>query len=296
MDQNPVSQHGPAEEPTSFGALCQLIDDAQGTPAPAFVALLELDQASPFAKQQLAMHMSRDASFNQSIEASYLAAADRRPSERPLSARDIIGRWGYRVTHCSSVLSGLVGFLGEPAMHEPHRDFWLRAAVIAAYTAVLADGLKIHEDQAFSGSLLRSTALFLLDQHQPAPADPTPGPATSSSLPLWDLETERLGGSHLDLAGQLGERWGLSPALLAAFTPTGDPNSLPDLITRATAAAERHGFRDPHRPIVPPHLRPDSEPFVDAYFRSGGNTPEAFLDWISGMLALTPLVDLKDVA
>ena len=43
MDQNPVSQHGPAEEPTSFGALCQLIDDAQGTPAPAFVALLELD-------------------------------------------------------------------------------------------------------------------------------------------------------------------------------------------------------------------------------------------------------------
>ena len=281
MDQYPVSQDSPAQPPTTFDSLCQLIADAQPVPAPSFVALLEMREANPFANQQLAMHMSRDAGFSRSIEASYLAAADRRAAERPLSARDIIARWGYRVTHCSSVLSGLSGLLGDHAMREPRRNFWLRSAVIATYAGVLAERLNVHGDQAFSGSLLRSTALFLLDQGHQTPAIPVGNPTPVNALPLWDVQTERLGGSHLDLGRQLGERWGLSPELLAAFHPTGEPNSLPDLITRATAAAERHGFEDPARPIVPSHLRPGRE---------------AFLDWISGILALTPLVDLKDIA
>ncbi len=279
-----------------FDELCASVAAAQPWPSRGLCALLQMREADPFASQELAMQLSRDVGLGRSIEASYFASAHPKPSERPFSARDVIDYWGYRVIHSTSVLNGLAKFLGGESVLEPHRDFWLRAATVATYAGVLSDVLKLHADQGFAGSLLRDNALFLLRQHRSAEALAAHRLAVSNQTPLWEAETELLGGSHLDLGRSLGERWGFTEALLEAFASTDQPDSLPDLLMRSTAAAERHGFQDPAGASVPPHLRKDREPILDAYFRNGGGTPDAFIDSIRGMLALTPLIDLEDVA
>lgn len=290
-----LPERTPAPAP-HFEQLSISIVSAQPVMPGTLVSLIAMRETDAFASQDLAMQFTRDFGVARSIEVSYAAATESVSTNHPVSVRDVIDHWGFRVTHSTGVLTRLLGFLGEKSTLGPNRDFWLRAAAIASYAGLLGDVLKLHADEVFTASLLRSTALFLLQQRIPAEAQTARDLAESAGTPLWEAEAELLGGSHLDLARSLSEQWGLPDRLLPAFDATYPPDSLPDLIVRATAAAERHGFQDPNGAIVPPHLRPEREPIVDAYFRNGGGTPDAFTEYISGMFGLTELFDLDSVA
>ncbi|MBT5774748.1 MAG: HDOD domain-containing protein [Dehalococcoidia bacterium] len=296
MEQEPVRQDGLALPPIGFDALCRTVADLQPSLSHGFVTLLEMRGAERFAPQDLAALISHDPEFGSNLHAAHIASTTPQPSERPFSARDAIDHWGYRIIHSSSVTNGIVKLLGEDAFLEPHRDFWLRAFVVGCYASVLAEVLQANEDSAFSGSLLRSAALFLLENHERSNSGAARRLAISNRSLLWDAETELLGGNHLDLGRHLCARCELSDTFMEVFNPAGQPNSLPDLILRATAAAERHGFTDPTGPVVPPHLSSEREPILDAYFRNAGATPEGVLYSIRGMLALTPLIDLGAAA
>ncbi|MBT5772941.1 MAG: hypothetical protein HOH95_01030 [Dehalococcoidia bacterium] len=138
--------------------------------------------------------------------------------------------------------------------------------------------------------------LFLLQQHDPANAAASAQLAISTPSLLWDAETELLGGSHLDLARRVCHHAALPSTLLEAFNPQGNPGSLPDLLFRATATAERHGFEDPDHPIVPPALRPNRERILDMFFRNSGSSTAGVFLHISAMLADTPLRGIANAA
>lgn len=295
MDEGSQKQTPPTLVSTRFRDLCSSVTNAQPLPPASFVSLVAMQESDPFARQDLAMQLQRDFGLARAIQASYQAMASREDGH-PISSRDVVDYWGYRATHSTAVLTSLLGYLGPEAMVGPNRDFWLCAAAIATYAGLLGDVLKLHADEAFTASLLRSTALFLLQQRIPAEAQTARDLAESTCTPLWEAEAELLGGSHLDLARSLSEHWGLPGSLLPAFDATHPPDSLADLIVRSIAAAERHGFHAPNGAIVPPHLRPEREPIADAYFRNGGGTPEAFTEYISGMFGLTELFDLDSAA
>ena len=296
MEHESARQNGPAPPLTDFDDLCRTVAALQEPLSRGFVTLLEMRAAERFAPQDLASLISHDPEFGANLHAAYAANTLPAPRERPFSARDAIDHWGYRIIHSSSVANGIVRLLGEDVFLEPHRDFWLRSFVVACYTSVLAEVLQANQDSAFSGSLLRSAALLLLEHHDQSSARGARSLAVANRSLLWDAETELLGGNHLDLGRHLCARCELSDTFLHVFDATGEPNSLPDLIFRATAAAERHGFTDPTGPIVPPHLTPEREPILDAYFRKAGATPEGVLHTIRGMLAITPLIDLDAAA
>jgi HD-like signal output (HDOD) protein len=278
-----------------FQKLCWSVKDLQPPPPDSFVALVAMRESAPFASHDLAMQLSRNFGLARSIEASY-SAMEFRNTDRPVSSRDVVDYWGYRVTHSTSVVTALIEYLGEGVVLGTNQQFWLRAVVIASFAGVLGDVLELHSDQAFSASLLRSTALFFLQEHVPAEAQAARDFAESTRTLLWDAETELMGGSHLDLGRSLCEHWGLSSQLLPAFHPADQPDSLSGLILRATAAAERLGFQDQDGAIVPLHLRPEREPVVDAYFRNGGGTPASYIEEISGILGLTSLLDFDSAA
>lgn len=291
MEQRARGQPQSSDARTDFDALCRSIADVQLPPSHGFASLLEMRAGERFASQEIAALISRDPEFGANLQASHNASTQPGPSQRPFSAREVIDHWGYRIIHSSSVANGLVKLLGDDAFREPHREYWLRAFATASYAGILAEVLEAHDDRAFSGSLLRSAALFLLQRHAAPDARAARKLAASSRSLLWEAETEQLGGNHLDLGRQLCERCELSDSFLQLYDPVGVPNSLPDILFRATAAAERHGFEDPDGPIVPPHLRPDREPILDAYFRNAGGTTDGILFAIHGMLAITPLVE-----
>jgi HDOD domain-containing protein len=296
MGQRVSGQQSGAAARVDFDLLCRTIADLQLPPSHGFVSLLGMTAGARFAHQELAALISHDPEFGANLQASHNASTQPGPSQRPFSAREVIDHWGYRIIHSSSVTNGLVRLLGEDAFREPHREYWLRAFAIACYAGVLAEVLEAHDDRAFSGSLLRSAALFLLERHAGPDARAARKLAASNRCLLWDAETEQLGGNHLDLGRQLCERCELSDSFLELYNPAGALNSLPDILFRATAAAERHGFEDPDGPVVPVHLRPDREPILDAYFRNAGGTTDGILFAIHGMLAITPLVQLDAVA
>jgi len=296
MEQRVTQDQSTAAARADFDLLCRTIADAQPPPSHGFVALLEMGAGERFASQEIAALISRDPEFGANLQASHNANTQPGPSQRPFSAREVIDHWGYRVIHSSSVANGLVKLLGEDAFDEPHREYWHRAFAVASYAAVLAEVLQTHDDYAFSGSLLRSSAFLLIERHAEASIQAARDLAGTDQIPLWKAEAELLGGSHLELGRLLYERCGLSSNLLDAFEPAGSAGSLADLLFRATAAAERHGFEDPRGPTIPHQLRPDREPILDAYFRNAGGTVDGVLLTIRGMLAITPLVDLSSAA
>ncbi len=257
---------------------------ASGFRSRGLAPLLSLHGADPFARQELARLVRRDASLAERIRTGFAESALARPEHEPLTARDVIDFYGFRAIHCQTAGNAISDVIGRAHVHPQTHDFWEWAFICSTLAGVLTEKLGRHEDEAFAACFIRCAALRVLRDDQPDLALRGLERAQADALLLWEGERLAIGGSHLDLARHLACEWRLPEVFLPAFDDDRDPESFAGLILRAMAAAQRHGFVDPEGMPLPARFVPEREAILDAFARRTGG-PEALPVRVRSMLS-----------
>lgn len=249
---------------------------AAGFRSRGLAPLLSLRIADPFARQELARLIGRDASLADRIRSGFTTSSLERPPHQPITARDVIDFYGFRVIHCQTVGNAISDVIGRAHMHAGTHEFWEWTFIRAMLASVIAEKLERFGDEAYAATFIRGAALRLLRDLAPGLAGPGAARAEADGVPLWDGERAAFGASHLDLARALAVEWGLPRRFLPAFDAdaTSDPDAPAGLILRAEAVAERAGFADPEGPALPPAYVREREPILDAFVHRVGGPSE----------------------
>jgi HDOD domain len=246
--------------------------------------LFALRGDDPSARQNLALLLRRDPSLAARLRDGYAHSTLQRPATHPVTLRDVIDFYGFRMIHCQTAANAVSDVVGR-AYHSPgtHAS-WQWMFIWATLSAVLAQKVGRYDDEAFGAVLLRGTALLLLRQEAPAWEHAAAHHALQHGIALWVAERETFGASHLDLARRLVAAWQLPDSFDPACDAEAGEDGLAALLVRALAAAQRFGHRDPDGPPLPARLVRAREPILDAFVvRLGG--PQALPDRVRSLMA-----------
>lgn len=158
--------------------------------------------------------------------------------------------------------------------------FWKRSAATAAAARTIGAHLRIPSlEELFLGGLLQDLGMLVLNEALPAEYEAVRAAGGGDHASLVRAEREAFGADHAELGGELVEKWGFPPNLVAAVRASHDPRAEQDLPERTTFA----------RAIACGTLVADC--FVGRVAHEDGRVPAA-----RAAVALAPLLDADEEA
>lgn len=221
------------------------------------VQIIELVQQEDVGLPDLAATIGRDAALTGKIlktaNSSYYARA--RAVSKLSDALMVLGL--RRVKTLALGFSLVDGMRKEKGSGFDHTGFWQRSLMVAtAARGIAALTARADQEEAFLAGLTHSLGVVALNQAMGEEYQELFRKAEGSYWRLVDVERERLGFSHADLGGALGEKWNLPPQLVAALRYYTSPELAPaeyrqlvSCITTGALAADVLTSKTPAEPL-----------------------------------------------
>jgi HD-like signal output (HDOD) protein len=141
-----------------------------------------------------------------------------------------VTRLGLRQVRSVCLAVGVVRAFGT-ARTLDHRRYWEHSAAVALLAERLTQRCQryahIEGAEAYVAGLVHDVGLLILDQFFPAEFAATQEETDAEARPRWQVEIERLGIDHGEVAGNLLARWQLPGKVIAAVTFHHRPDGCP---------------------------------------------------------------------
>lgn len=98
-------------------------------------------------------------------------------------------------------------------------EFWRHSLAVGIAARILAKmKMPSDADELYLAGLIHDVGYLVLDRFEPEKLDVVVQVAQAAHLDLWEAEMKVFGFSHAEVGGLLADKWGLTPAMVAAVT------------------------------------------------------------------------------
>lgn len=251
-----------ARERAEAGAQLSLDEVVAGVaelrPLPAVaLRILELGERGQFAAHELASLIASD----QALTARMLRLANSAYygfARRITTVRDAVVLLGFRTVRQAALAASMIASSTEARRGALDYDaFWQFSIATAMLAEVLARTEGRHQDEAFTAGVLHQVGLLAIDQFRPEMLGGVRERMAEGS-DAAEAERSTWGFSRAELAGALGDHWGLPNDLVAAIRDWERPldalaqaDNLAGFIARARLLVRSHGLSDGLAAVAP---------------------------------------------